>query len=506
MATTRRFCSGTLGIVLALATAAAGCTVREAAPAAPASPAAPAPSPAAVKSTADIVAAALPAIVLLINERPGKAGGPPVTTFGAGFLTTGGLVVTSLHVVDGEGKLSAMLHRPGRPSYMPMDGGLPRFLFENNADLVRAERIAADGVTDLAVVRIDADTSSSPKLVWSTEELRAGDHVLALGHPQETVWSFSEGVVGALQHGIVQHDAIVGPGSSGGPLLNTRGEVVGVNIARVVNQPAGLSFARPIAIVASTFSDRKVASPLDQSAPAAAALSCWRAQQLALAETADCFDWESQWASFHSAAEEARRLATSEPARERIDRCELAPHAKVAWLDKQRDDAIHVFDPLPGGKPGGPPKKVDVDAASDPEAAASASGFTTDFEDPQRLARRLRNGMRVENTHLVSPDMAWVLLASRAADGAVDQFPELYVRVQGRWVQRLLPSAEEIDHLPASWPRPMTTLAVKRRLLVAAILKHAAASAPCPFGPPGGGSAKAPGGGGRTVLRPGFAP
>lgn len=502
MATTRRFSSGTLGIVLALATAAAGCTVREAAPAAPAPPAAAAPSTAAVKSTADIVAAALPAIVLLINERPGKAGGPPVTTFGAGFLTTGGLVVTSLHVVDGEGKLSAMLHRPGRPSYMPMDGGLPRFLFENDADLVPAERIAADGVTDLAVVRIEADTKDLPKLVWSTEELRAGDHVLALGHPQETVWSFSEGVVGALQHGIVQHDAIVGPGSSGGPLLNTRGEVVGVNIARVVNQPAGLSFARPIALVASTFSDRKVASPLDQSTPGAAALSCWRAQQLALAETADCFDWESEWASFQSAAEEARRLAASEPARERIDRCELAPDAKVAWLDRQRDHAIHVFDPLPGG----PPKKVPIDASNDPEAASSASGFATDYEDPRRMARRLRNGMRVENTHLVTPDLAWVLLASRSADGAVDQFTELYVRVQGRWIQRGLPSAEEIDHLPATWPRPLSTLAVKRRLLVATILKHAAGTAPCPFGAPGGGSAKSPGGGGRTVLRPAFAP
>lgn len=514
MATTRRFSSTTLGIVIASTIALAGCSAHEAAPASPEVPASPSPPRAAPapKSTADIVAASLPAIVLLINERPGKNGAPPVTTFGAGFLTQGGLVVTSLHVVDGEGKLKAMLHKPGRRGYMPSDGGLSRFLFENDADLVPAERVAADGVTDLAVVRIDADTSSLPKLTWSNDEVRAGDRVLALGHPQETVWSFTEGVVGALQYGVVQHDAIVGPGSSGGPLLDAKGHVIGVNIARVVNQPAGLSFARPIALVASTFSDKKVTSPLDQSTPAAAALSCWRAQQLALVETADCFDWETEWAHFRDSAEEARRLATTAEVRRRIDACHLGPQAKAGWLARAREDAIHIFDPLPAsaGKPSDPSapvlkKKTSVDVDQDAGDPDGDTGFAADYRDPQRLARRLRNGMRAENTHLVSPDMAWVLLASRAADGSIDQLSELYVRIQGRWVQRLLPSAEEIANLPATWPRPMASYAVKRPLHIAAILKGAAATNQCPFGPQSPSAASSQGGGGRAVLRPGFA-
>lgn len=499
MATTHPFSSTTLGFVLALAAASAGCTVHDAAPALPASPAAPAASAGSSsgpKSTADIIAASLPSVVLLINERPGKAGRPPTTTYGAGFLAHGGLVVTSLHVVDGDGKLSAMLYEPGRPGYSPMDGGLARFLFENGAGLVRAERVAADGVTDLAVVRIDADTSHLPKLVWSTREVRAGDRVLALGHPQETVWSFTEGVVGALQHGIVQHDALVGPGSSGGPLLDQDGRVIGVNVARVVNQPAGLSFARPIAMVAATFSDEKVTSPLDQSAPGAAALSCWRAQQLALPATADCFDWENGWARFQESAEEARRLAPTEKERARIESCHLGPQVKAAWLAGARDEAVHVFDP--GFKAGALP-----DPAADP--APAEGGLAADYLDPQRLQRRLRNGMRVDNTHFVSEDMAWVLLASRAADGTVEPMTELYVRVQGRWVQRLLPAADEIASLPAAWPRPLMSQAIKRPLQVAAILKEAASSEPCRFGPQGSASASASGGGGRAVLRPGFA-
>jgi S1-C subfamily serine protease len=500
MATARSSSSAALGIVMALTAAIGGCAAHDATPALPVPPVLPAPPPPgapAAKRTADIVAASLTSVVLLIHERPGKAGAPPTTTFGAGFLTRGGLVVTSLHVVDGEGRLSAMLHRPGRKGYAPMDGGLSRFLFENDADLVGAERVAVDGVNDLAVVRLDADTSHLPALVWSADEVRAGDRVLALGHPQETVWSFSEGVVGALQHGVVQHDAIVGPGSSGGPLLNERGEVVGVNIARVMNQQAGLSFARPIAIVASSFGDRRVNSPLDQSAPGAAALSCWRAQQLALPETADCFDWESEWSQFQASAEEARRLAPSATEGEKIERCFLGPQVKPAWMARERDHAVHVFDPQQR-------KPVDVDADHAPGGAPESS-FAADYKDPQRLARRLRNGMRLEDTHVVSPDMAWVLLASRAADGTVDRFTELYVRIQGRWVQRLLPAAEPIAALPASWPKPLVSHAAKRPKQVAAILKEAASAEPCPLGQKPASSASAPGGGGRAVLRPGFA-
>jgi len=511
MAYRRRFPSK-LGVVLAavlLGAPATGCQVH------PPISAAPPPPAITVRSTADIVAAALPAVVLLINERPNdKPGGPPITTFGAGFLTRDGLVVTSLHVVDGDGKLSAMLYKRGRQSYTPMDGGLGRFLFENQADLVAAERVGADAVTDLAVLRIKTDTQTLPRLVWATDDVRPGDRVLALGHPQETVWSFSQGVVGALQYGILQHDATVGPGSSGGPLLNDQGEVVGVNIAKVMNQPSGLSFARPIAIVASTFSDKKVVSPLDQSTPAAAALSCWRAQELALSDTADCFDWDRGWEQFAKVASEARRLATTGAVRDTIDSCHLGPQAKAAWTAMQREHTIHVLDPSYQKAQKEAKRKAEEKAAESGEEVSSEAcdmpppnpaddRFTADYKDPQKLAVRLRNGLRVEGTHFARRDLAWVLLASRGADGSVAQFTELYAQINGKWLQRALPDPEEIKALPAGWPTPVMTHAAKRPMQIASILKEAATMDQCPFGPPKSDAAST-GGAGRAILRSGF--
>lgn len=513
MATTSRF-SSACGLLLALCFAGTGCAARDVPPPVPAAPPPALPAPVEARSTADIVAAALPAVVLLIHEHPAKPGVPASTSFGAGFLTRENLVVTSLHVIEGEGKVSAMLYKPGRQSYTPMDGGLMRFLFENQSDLVAATQVAADAVTDLAVLRVDADTSQLPKLVWSERDPRAGDRVLALGHPQETVWSFSEGVVGALQYGILQHTAIVGPGSSGGPLLDAKGQVVGVNVAHVVNQPSGLSFARPMAIVASTFGDKKVASPLDQSTPAAAAISCWRAQELALSDTAECFDWEREWADYKSYAEEARRTAQSDDVRGKIARCHLGPEAKSAWLARAREHAIHVFDPeyrkakqaaeqkqmaskgiAPGEKGGS------VAVALSP-AAPVDQGFLADYKDPARLAERLRNGLRVEQTSSVTADLAWVLLASRAADGTVAQFTELYARVGGRWVQRMSPSTEEMATLPIGWPSPPFTANTRRAVSVASILREAAAMDQCPFLPKTGDAATTSlGGTGRAVLR-----
>lgn len=506
--------SSIFGLLLALTLAGAGCEihrfeVRQAPQALPPPPAPPAL--AQEPSTADVVAAALPAVVLLIQEHPAKPGVAASTSFGAGFLTRDGLVVTSLHVIDGEGKLSAMLYKPGRQSYTPMDGGLMRLLFENQADLVPIERVSADAVTDLAVLRVSADTSHLPKLVWSSEDVRPGDRVLALGHPQETVWSFSEGVVGALQYGILQHTAIVGPGSSGGPLLNARGEVVGVNIAKVMNQPTGLSFARPIALVASTFSSEKVTSPLDLSSPASAALSCWRAQELALSETAECFDWDREWESFRGFAVEAQKLATDSQVKDKIGSCHLGPQAKTGWITSARESAIHVFDPTRQESKGAGdsavkkiPDKLSPTSAEVcvmPETPADAA-FAADYKNPKRLADRLRNGLRVEKTEPVSASLAWVLLASRAADGTVAQFTELYVKIDGKWVQRMAPSPDEIAGLPKGWPVPIITIASKKPLYIAAILKEAATMDHCPFG--AASSDAASGGGSRAVFRPGF--
>ncbi len=527
--------SSVLPFVAALSIGLGACAQKEAltAPPVPPSP------PAAMRSTSEVVASALPAVVLLINERPAKPGEKPKTTFGAGFLSLGNVVVTSLHVVDGEGKLSAMLYRPGRASFAPMDGGLPRFLFEYQRELVPATRLAGDAMTDLAVLRIETDTSHLPKLVWSEEAPRPGDRVLSLGHPQETVWSFTEGVLGALQYGILQHDCIVGPGSSGGPLLDLKGNVIGVNIARVANVSQGLSFARPISIVASTFSDRKVSSPLDLSTPAAAAQSCWRAQQLALSDTAECFDWEHEWEQAKGVATEAKRLVTTAAEREKIDSCLLSPQAKKGWIARSREHAIRVFDPAfqstlnakeTAEELGHETEHCTSGAACTPSVeggkSKEESAFISDYLDPVKLAVRLRNGLRVEGTHFFeNGKLAWVLLASRGNDGSVARFTELYSlrpvsneKSPGKaapsaaatspvstekWVQYLLPTDEEIEQLPKDWPSPVITFSWKRPKQLASFIKKAASKEACPI-TPAENDAAAPGGSGRALLRFGF--
>ncbi|MCB9737359.1 MAG: trypsin-like peptidase domain-containing protein [Deltaproteobacteria bacterium] len=449
-----------------------------------------APAPVAPRSLADVVGAALPAVVLIVNEH-----GDGTMTYGAGFVIEHGRVLTSLHVVRGEGAIYAMPYRAGRATYTPMDGGLSRFLFENQSELIQAAVFAQDGVTDLAILTLDADTSGFPQLPWAAEPIRPGERVVALGHPQETAWSFSEGVVGALQYGIIQHDAVVGPGSSGGPLLNMRGEVVGVNVAHIINRPLGLSFARPMAMVAASFGSRLGAEVVDKSSPEGTALSCWRAQELGLPDAADCFDWEAEWHAHLLLLDEAQRAATSGLVRDRIEACGKSAKAKEAWLEKRREHVVHALDPehaatraklqqkeLDPRDKDLPPvvgKALAKAIATMKAAEAEKGSLEGDYREPRRLRSRLHLGLRVEGVQHIGPRLAWVLLASRNADGTVARFPELYAKVGDEWRQRGFPLPEEVAQLPDGWPEPLLTYAMQRPFGIAWILKRAASTDAC---------------------------
>jgi len=434
-----------------------------------------------------LVRRVMPAIVLVVNTRAdGK------TTWGAGFFWQPGKVLTALHVVEDPGQIAIMLHRAGRPTYSPMDGGILRFLFENGRELVPATIGQRDALSDLAVLEVDpAVAPDAPILPWASDDARPGERVLALGHPQQTPWSFSAGVVGTLQYGLIQHDATVGPGSSGGPLLDERGEVVGVNVAQVVSQPVGLSFARPAHVVLSAFGGGEArATMIDLRSPTASALSCWRAQELALREVADCFDWESAWRQYLVSLEEAASLVSDPDMKARITQCATRPGEKEGFIERRRVGVVRALDPtaskgtdLDASDPDLPPAVAAIYREGLAEWSRNPEGsgreFAEDFRDPGRMRSRLRLGLRVEDTRRIAPDLEWVLFASRNVDGSVAHFSELYARIGERWLQRPMPWPEEVARMPGTWPPPLETYALKRKFVIAHIVKRAALAEGC---------------------------
>jgi serine protease Do len=172
----------------------------------------------------------------------------PVHAQGSGFIVSAdGIILTNAHVVQDAREVTVKL---------------------TDRREFSAKVLGADPKTDVAVLKIDA--SNLPTLpLGNTRDLQVGEWVLAIGSPFGFENSVSAGVVSAKGRSLpddsfvpfIQTDVAVNPGNSGGPLFNSRGEVVGIN-SQIYSRTGGyqgLSFAIPIE-VASRVRDQIVAT------------------------------------------------------------------------------------------------------------------------------------------------------------------------------------------------------------------------------------------------------
>lgn len=181
----------------------------------------PTPEPVATVSTEDVIAAIIPSVVTVINQQSrtfalsrndGRVVGSGV------IIDSRGYIVTNHHVVENPGDISVIL-ADGREEL--------------------AELVASDPSQDLAIVKVNV--ANLPAITWGDSlTIRPGQAVYAIGSPLgDFPNSVSFGIISGLRRaleinghvidGLIQTDAAINRGSSGGPLVNVKGEVIGIN-------------------------------------------------------------------------------------------------------------------------------------------------------------------------------------------------------------------------------------------------------------------------------------
>ena len=179
---------------------------------------------------------------LSLPQLPNLPEAPPQQALGSGFvIDKAGHIITNYHVIEGADQIEVSF---------------------SNQDTLRATVVGTDPSTDIAVLRVEASSRSlTPLVLGNSDAARVGDPVVAIGNPFGLARTTTAGIVSAVQERtitapngypidhVIQTDAQINSGNSGGPLLNDRAEVIGVNSqiapAQGSSGNVGIGFAVP---------------------------------------------------------------------------------------------------------------------------------------------------------------------------------------------------------------------------------------------------------------------
>jgi serine protease Do len=178
-------------------------------------------------------------------EMPNNKG----TALGSGVVVDGaGYILTNNHVVDKADRIQVK--------------------FFGDVNQYDAKLVGTDVPTDLAVIRVEGKRNLTPAKIGNSDAVQVGDWAMAIGSPLGFDATVTAGIISAkertmpddssmqFQH-FLQTDAAINPGNSGGPLLNMRGEVIGINtaIATRTGGYQGIGFSLPINTAAAVYND-----------------------------------------------------------------------------------------------------------------------------------------------------------------------------------------------------------------------------------------------------------
>ena len=176
-----------------------------------------------------------------------RGGGQQQEQIGTGsgvIISADGYIVTNNHVIKDANELEVTL---------------------NNKKVYKAKLIGTDSKMDIALLKIDADTKLPFSTFADSDQVKVGEWVLAVGNPYNLTSTVTAGIVSAKARNLdtkgiqsfIQTDAAVNPGNSGGALVNTRGELIGINtmISSQTGSYVGYSFAVPSNITRKIIED-----------------------------------------------------------------------------------------------------------------------------------------------------------------------------------------------------------------------------------------------------------